>query len=58
MKSVERKHHRYRYYIYICMQLLLGPTKSIMYTVEPPNKGLFESGDFVLYLEAVLWWEV
>ena len=27
-------------------------------TVEPPNKGHFGSGDFVLYLEAVLWWEV
>ena len=28
------------------------------HTVEPPNKGHFGSGDFVLYLEAVLWWEV
>ena len=27
-------------------------------TVEPPNKGHFGSGYFVLYLEAVLWWEV
>ena len=27
-------------------------------TVKPPNKGHFGSGDFVLYLEAVLWWEV
>ena len=27
-------------------------------TVEPPNKGHFGGGDFVLYLEAVLWWEV
>ena len=27
-------------------------------TVEPPNKGHFGSGDVVLYLEAVLWWEV
>ena len=27
-------------------------------TVEPLNKGYFGSGDFVLYLEAVLWWEV
>ena len=30
----------------------------IICTVEPPNKGHFGSGDFVLYLEAVLWWEV
>ena len=29
-----------------------------MTTVEPLNKGHFGSGDFVLYLEAVLWWEV
>ena len=29
-----------------------------VYTVEPPNKGHFGGGDFVLYLEAVLWWEV
>ena len=27
-------------------------------TVEPPNKGHFGSGHFVLYLETVLWWEV
>ena len=27
-------------------------------TVEPPNKGHFGSRDFVLYLEAALWWEV
>ena len=27
-------------------------------TVEPPNKGHFGSRAFVLYLEAVLWWEV
>ena len=27
-------------------------------TVEPPNKGHFGSGDFVLNIEAVLWWEV
>ena len=25
------------------------------YTVEPPNKGHFGSGDFVFYLEVVLW---
>ena len=31
---------------------------NVMYTVEPPNKGHFKNGDFVLYLEAVLWWEV
>ena len=29
-----------------------------MGTMEPPNKGHFGSGDFVLSLEAVLWWEV
>ena len=29
-----------------------------MYTVEPPNKGHFGIMTFVLYLEAVLWWEV
>ena len=28
------------------------------YTVEPPNKGHFGSMVFVLYWEAVLWWEV
>ena len=28
------------------------------YTVEPPNKGHFGSGEFVLYWEAVLWQEV
>ena len=27
------------------------------YTVEPPNKGHFGSGDFVRYSEVVLWWE-
>ena len=27
-------------------------------TVEPPNKGHFGSMVFVLYWEAVLWWEV
>ena len=27
-------------------------------TVEPPNKGHFGSMAFVLYWEAVLWWEV
>ena len=27
-------------------------------TVEPPNKGHFGSRAFVLYSEAVLWWEV
>ena len=27
-------------------------------TVEPPNKGHFGSASFVLYSEAVLWWEV
>ncbi len=27
-------------------------------TVEPPNKGHFGSRHFVLYREAVLWWEV
>ena len=27
-------------------------------TVERPNKGHFGSGDFVLYLEVILWWEV
>ena len=27
-------------------------------TVEPLNKGHFGSASFVLYLEAVLWWEV
>ena len=26
--------------------------------MEPPNKGHFGSVTFVLYLEAVLWWEV
>ncbi len=29
-----------------------------MITVEPPNKGHFGSRHFVLYREAVLWWEV
>ena len=29
-----------------------------VYTVEPPNKGHFGSGAFVLYSEVVLWWEV
>ena len=33
-------------------------TLVVINTVEPPNKGHFGSGDFVLYLEAVLWWEV
>ena len=27
-------------------------------TVEPPNKGHFGSGTFVLFSEVVLWWEV
>ena len=31
---------------------------SVSCAVEPPNKGHFESATFVLYLEAVLWWEV
>ena len=26
--------------------------------MEPPNKGHFGSATLVLYLEAVLWWEV
>ena len=26
--------------------------------MEPPNKGHFRSGAFVLYSEVVLWWEV
>ena len=30
----------------------------IQYTVEPPSKGHFGSMAFVLYWEAVLWWEV
>ena len=30
----------------------------LTYTVEPPNKGHFGSATFVLYMEAVLWWEV
>ena len=29
-----------------------------MYTAEPRNKGHFGSTAFVLYSEAVLWWEV
>ena len=33
-------------------------TRKFLATVEPPNKGHFGSGDFVLYLEALLWWEV
>ena len=33
-------------------------TRQYESTVEPPNEGHFGSGDFVLYLEAVLWWEV
>ena len=28
------------------------------YTVEPPNKGHFGSGAFVLFSEFVLWWKV
>ena len=33
-------------------------TCCLIHTVEPPNKGHFGSTTFVLYLEAVLWWEV
>ena len=36
-----------------------GLTKGfVLNTVEPPNKGHFESEPIVLYSEAVLWWEV
>ena len=44
-----------------CMALVIMRQASscmIIYTVEPPNKGHFGSGAFVLYSEAVLWWEV
>jgi len=33
-------------------------TRQNNYTVEPLNKGHFESRAFVLFLEVVLWWEV
>ena len=45
----------------VCITLLYNVMymqEFLPYTVKPPNKGHFGSGDFVLYLEALLWWEV
>ena len=38
--------------------LMMILTNFISITVEPSNEGHLGSGDFVFYLEAVLWWEV
>ena len=58
--------HQYNHRAVVPVRDLLGPalptgpsTVSVtVYTVEPPNKGHFGSTAFVLYLEAVLRWEV
>ncbi len=49
---------------FMSLQLLTSaPTEAsapvvLSFTLEPPNKGHFGSRHFVLYREAVLWWEV
>ena len=51
---------RYRVYPpYLSLLCLLHPRLDVVAaTVEPPNKGHFGSGAFVLFSEVVLWWEV
>ena len=46
------------YILYSIVSYIDDRLPTLTITVEPPNKGHFGSGAFVLYSEVVLWWEV